>query len=322
MIGKSGKIMIFFYTIFLVVLFLMCFTDLIIREPEKEVYQIAVIIEDARDDNYSNFRKGMDQAAIEFNADVHFITLYEKMDAGQQMELISREMQDGVDALIVVPVDEGKVLEAVLGKQTGVSVVILGMEESEEKTDGTVLIDYQKMGEQLAEQIKERTPQDCPILLLEDPYEQNYMSGSFLEGAKDILESGGFSCRTIQPEGEDGYQKVLEEFCEEEAVILAGSPEALAEAADILEEDSVVSVETVGLYGRGSTLSILNNLDKGLITGICVTDEYSRGYFSVRMAIRALEGKGGHETLVMDSYYIEKEDLREPEYEKILFPME
>ena len=63
MIGRSGKVMIVLYIVCLVVLFLMCSTDLIIREPERQIYQIAVIIEDVRSDNYSNFRKGMDLAA-------------------------------------------------------------------------------------------------------------------------------------------------------------------------------------------------------------------------------------------------------------------
>ena len=108
MIGRRGKALIIVYVAFLAVLLLMCSTDLIIREPEREVYQVAVIIEDMRSDNYSNFRKGMDQAAMEFNVDVHFITLYEKLDAAQQMELMEREEQDGADALVVVPADEGQ----------------------------------------------------------------------------------------------------------------------------------------------------------------------------------------------------------------------
>lgn len=90
MMGRRSKTALLLYMVFLMVLFLMCSTDLIIREPEKEVYQIAVIIEDIRDDNYGNFKKGMDQAAVELNADVRFITLYEKMDKDQQMELILR----------------------------------------------------------------------------------------------------------------------------------------------------------------------------------------------------------------------------------------
>ena len=121
MIGKHGKLLIFLYIVFLIILFLMCSTDLVIREPEREIYQIAVIIEDVRSDNYSNFRKGMDQAAMEFNVDVRFITLYEKLDVEQQMELMDREQQDGADALIVVPADE----EQINGKPMTIPVIFL-----------------------------------------------------------------------------------------------------------------------------------------------------------------------------------------------------
>ena len=77
-----------------------------------------------------------------------------------------------------------------------------------------------------------------------------------------------------------------------------------------------------GLYGRGNTPAILGALDDGVITGVCVTDEFSRGYFSVYIAVCALEGEDSRSPLTLDSYYIEKEDLREPEYEKMLYPME
>ena len=59
-----------------------------------------------------------------------------------------------------------------------------------------------------------------------------------------------------------------------------------------------------------------------MIQGICVTDEYSIGYLSVDMAVRALEGDSSRNRLQTDSYYIEKEDLRKTEYEKLLFPVE
>ena len=40
------------------------------------------------------------------------------------------------------------------------------------------------------------------------------------------------------------------------------------------------------------------------------------------MAVQALERAGGQIPLVLDSYYIEKEDLRDPKYEKMLYSME
>lgn len=96
----------------------------------------------------------------------------------------------------------------------------------------------------------------------------------------------------------------------------------MSETAGVLSENPFLRDQAEGLFGRGNTLQILNDLDGELITGICVTDEFSRGYFSVSMAVQALEGKSVREPMVMDSYYIEKKDLREPEYEKILFPVE
>lgn len=43
---------------------------------------MSLIISDTSDDDYVNFRKGVDQAAVEYNVDVSFITLYEKDNPG------------------------------------------------------------------------------------------------------------------------------------------------------------------------------------------------------------------------------------------------
>lgn len=322
MIGKKSRILILFYILVLVVLFLMCSTDLIIREPEKGVYEVAVIIEDVRDDNYGNFRKGMDRAAVEFNADVRFITLYERLDGGQQMELLLREQQDGAEALIVAPVDEESISQAMSKKQVTIPVVLLGTESREEKAGSGVVIDYEHMGRQLAWEMQERIPEHCPVVILKDLADKSAMSEDFLQGARAVLSDHGHDCLLAGPSGKDGYKEMLGEMTEEPAVILAGSPQVLEEAAGALREDSVLSGRVWGLYGRGNTMEILNDLDQGRITGICVTDEFSRGYLSVRMAIQALEGTKDQELLEMDSYYIEKENLREPKFEKMLFPME
>lgn len=317
--------MILFYMVFLTVLFLMCSTDLIIREPEKEIYQVSVIIEDVRDDNYSNFRKGMDQAAVEFNADVRFITLYEKQDADQQMELMDREQQDGADGLIVAPVDESRVVSALIEKQVNVPVVLLGSGLTGQEVTGAVIVDYKKMGEELAGQILQDMDGDCQVLMLSREKKQAMASRLFLDGAAEGLEHGGHTCQTAawnEGQGSAALAKLLEELAGRQAVILAESPEILTEAAGILADNPLLAIGINGLYGRGSTMQILNYLDRGVITGVCVTDEFSMGYFSVQMAIEALEGLRGQAPVEMESYYIQKKDLREPEYEKLLFPIE
>ncbi len=358
MIGRRGKWLIFLYMVFLAVLFLMCSTDLIIREPEKEVYQIAVIIEDARDDNYVSFRKGMDQAAMELNADVHFITLYEKMDVDQQMELISREQQDGAHALIIVPADEDKVAGALTDGRVTVPTVLIGSEITGEKAAGTIGADYKNMGRLLAEAVMKDADETCQMLILEEPQKRSNMSRLFLEGIKEEFEEQGRSWESATgQESGQGFSHLAERLDSgngQHIVILAETPELLTETAGFLAENPDLLAAAgekktgepqleekesqtwdgigegsfgnrgavLGLYGRGSTLSALNYLDRGMIQGICVTDEYSIGYLCVDMAVRALEGDLSRNRLQTDSYYIEKEDLRKPEYEKLLFPVE
>ena len=319
MIGRSGKVMIVLYIVCLVVLFLMCSTDLIIREPERQIYQIAVIIEDVRSDNYSNFRKGMDLAAAELNADVRLITLYEKLDVKEQMDLMDREQQDGTDALIVVPVEE----EQVSAKQMTIPVILMRAGVAEAAGAGNVIVDHEKMGEQLAREILKEQPADVPVYVLTDPAGQSDMDRLFLKGSDAVFQEAGRSVQRIVRGEEERFYTMLEQPGAEaqKVVILAENQDILTEAAGVVAGSEAVADAVGGLYGRGTTMAILNYLDRGVITGICVTDEFSVGYYSVREAVRALEGAGSVPT-VMESYYIDKKDLRDPAFEKMLFPIE
>ena len=319
MIGRSGKVMIVLYIVCLVVLFLMCSTDLIIREPERQIYQIAVIIEDVRSDNYSNFRKGMDLAAAELNADVRLITLYEKLDVKEQMDLMDREQQDGTDALIVVPVEE----EQVSARQMTIPVILMRAGVAEAAGASNVIVDYEKMGEQLAREILKEKPADVPVYVLTYPAGQSDMDRLFLKGSDAVFQEAGRSVQRILRGEEERFYTTLEQPGTEaqKVVILAENQDILTEAAGVVAGSEAVADAVGGLYGRGTTMAILNYLDRGVITGICVTDEFSVGYYSVREAVRALEGAGSVPT-VMESYYIDKKDLRDPAFEKMLFPIE
>lgn len=318
MIGRGGKWLLSLYMIFLAVLFLMCSTDLIIREPERDVYQIAIIIEDVRSDNYSNFRKGMDKAAMEFNVDAHFITLYEKADAEQQMELMEREQQDGADALIVIPADE----ERVIGKSMSVPVIFLQPGLMEKNSAWNIVIDYEQMGRLLADEMLKKIPGECSVWLLTDVEKQSGMDRLFIKGAEEALTEAGRGVSVVVRDEETGFRSFFGDMgTGEKVVLLAENAEILTEVSGMLADEPAAAGHVCGLYGRGNTVSILNDLDRGRISGICVTDDFSLGYLSVRAAVRALDGTDSI-PIMADFYYIEKENLREPDYEKLLFPIE
>ena len=103
--AKQEKILWGFFAGILVFLYLLSSTDLIIKEKKTEIYPVSIVIGDTTDDYYVNFRKGVEQAADDYNVDISFITLFEKEDADSQMELVKREIEDGALAVILEPVD-------------------------------------------------------------------------------------------------------------------------------------------------------------------------------------------------------------------------
>lgn len=323
--ARKEKILWMLYAGVLVLLFLASSTDLIIKERKSEVYPISVIIEDSVDDNYVNFRKGMDQAAAELNADVSFITLYDKNDVEQQMELISREQQDGARALIVSPVDEKTLEQGIADKRVTVPLVLVNSALAADQVSAVITPDYDQMGRQIAEQVAAAHTADVPVYLL-GTKSRNTITRRFENSVRTALEETGFSVILYEKQEEGDFRKTIEELVYpggQNVIIVALEPESLLETAQILADSSVYASYVEGVYGRGSNLSILNGLDSGLIRGVCVTDDFSAGYQSVKKAVEIItKGNYQQEPVLQESFYIEKEDLRRKEYEKMLYPIE
>lgn len=311
----------------LIILFLLSSTDLIIKEEEAQVYPISVIIRDASDENYVNFRKGMERAAMEFNGDISFITLYEKGNATQQRELMRREQEDGSRALIVAPVDAGMVVDMQRENQLSVPIICINSEkESLSGLDNTAVLtfDYYGMGIRMGEGILKDHPGKERVYLFCGE-ENNATDKLFIEGLKKALASKGCVTLPFENTAEGNPELALEKVGEKEAggiVMVVPDPERLLETAQFLSETDRLKVPVAGLYGRGNTVPLLNYLDKGIIQGLCVTDDFSCGYLSVKTAVELSEKRSIKEVGYLASYDIRREDLRNEKYEKILYPIE
>ncbi len=326
--GMTGKEKFFWisYGIGLTLLFLLSSTDLIIKEEEARVHPISVIVEADSDDNYVNFKKGMDLAAVELNADVNFITLYEKGNRRQQEELLKREQQDGSSALIVAPVNGEAVLAMQEENQLVLPLVFINSEAVGEACPAAaVTFDYFTMGENLGKEIAAVRSPNEKLYFLEN--EAMSVAGrKFLEGIRSGAAEGSEGPAASYAWAPDAEKsKILEKLTEgrtQKIILVAPEPESLLEAAQMIEDTEGAEEWVAGLYGRGSSVPILNFLDKGIIKGLCITDDFSAGYLSVKAAIELAEGGSVQTGNYLDSYFIRRGDLRNEKYEKILYPVE
>lgn len=192
--SKNEKILWALSACALVLLFLMSSTNLIIKEKKVEIHPISVIIEDSNDDFYGNFRKGMDKAALEYHADISFITLYERNDQEQQLELINREIKDGAKAVILTPVNERETIRALDRTSLNSPLVVLGSQVPNEIVVANVAVDGYEMGEKLGNAVAAHEPKENPVYLFTDGLEYG-LNLRVYDGVRTVLEQAGSPAR-------------------------------------------------------------------------------------------------------------------------------
>ena len=106
------------------------------------------------------------------------------------------------------------------------------------------------------------------------------------------------------------------------ATIAALDAESMTETAQILNSDDRYTGRLAGVFGVGSTTYLLNQMDKGLIRGLVVHNSYNEGYLSVQKAAEGIKKGMKQERICLDSYYIERSDIRSRKFEKMLYPMD
>ena len=321
---KREKLIWCIFGAILGVLFLLSSTDLIIKEKKAEIYPISVVLDSTTDECYANFKKGVEQAARDYNADVHFVTLYQEGDALQQEELIEREIKGGAQAVIAVPVRELNDPERLESLAYSCPIILLGNHPSKELAVTSVIRDYEKEGELLGRAVAAQIDSVSPVYV----FAKEKSAGNnrpIYEAFVKTLKTEGFEAVLCSRESGSDFKTVFETILYPEApkaTIAALDAESMTEAAQILNSDDRYTGRLAGVFGVGSTTYLLNQMDKGLIRGLVVHNSYNEGYLSIQKAAEGIKKGMKQERICLDSYYIERSDIRSRKFEKMLYPMD
>ncbi|MEF9939417.1 MAG: substrate-binding domain-containing protein [Clostridium sp.] len=315
------KIFAIFCACILVLLFLMSSTNLIIKEKKNEIYQVSVIVEDSKDDYYVNLKKGMDQAGVEHNIDVNFITLYERNNSEQQKDMLIREIDAGAQAIILSPVDYIKMASVLENMTVDIPIIILNNEElAGNKVMANVSMDYFAGGQKMADYISKEISSDAEVYLFTEGLQ--YGSNRRLyDGLMSVLGER-YRVNLIEKAFKSRYTEVMAERVvrDSSAVVIALDTESLTEMAGIIELNQT-EFGGIALYGPGTNLKILRYMEDGIIKGVLTENMYDAGYLSMEEAVEAIDNKNIKETVRLDSFFLEKSDIKKKEFEKMLYPI-
>lgn len=309
---------------FLVLLYLLSSTDLIIKEKEKEICRVSVIIDNVNDNYYGNFREGMETAEKKYQADVNFITLYAENDEEQQEDLIVREVKDGTNAIILAPVREDLAAMRLDEISPGCPVVFLGSSMISSSVTSAISVDRYETGKTLGEQITANEDPGRLICLFTEGLSYTGNRDVY-DGLRSVLDRAGFQIRLIEKRSADTYRTAIEEtvYPENGDFLAVGMDVGtLSDLADILEGSSVYREHVTALYGIGSTTALLNQIDKGIVKGLMAWNRFDEGYLSVEMAVQAAGGERQEKQITLTPEYIDEEILKNGIFEKMLYPMQ
>ena len=281
---------------------------------EKTMPRVSVIVEDSSNERWTAFRLGIDQAAREYGVDVAFIASPEFESAQDQKNLIRQEAAGGADALILSLYDSEM---TDIGTNT-MKIVFVETDGIRDSSAGSAAVvpSGRKMGEALGEMLLKKSG-PAPYVSVFIGNLLRYSEKEMLLGLTETVEGAGGSILLIETDREY-MMTALTRSKEADAIAVLEDP-LLMRAAELS-----VSEELPGgrLFGIGCSPSNISYLDRGVISGMIIPNEFTMGYQSLAQLSRCLS----NDIPVMKDIEIGfsgvlTEEVHDPENEKLLFPV-
>lgn len=305
------------------ILYLVSSTELIFSDDANhEIYNISVIIDDTTDSTWQNYKKGMEQAAMDYNVDVSFITLYSEQNASEQLDFIKREAQADAEAIVLAAVDSTKIAEGLATFNTLPHLVIIGTELESEKVNVSILSKGRDLGEKLGNLIVEDLKKEetrVPIYIVPGNLEQTSISER-LQGLVEILEANGLEFHRKDVKLEEMKEAMIEVTNQRPQCVFVGLDTSLL--SEIAEYKLSIKGETYPrVYGVGYTNYILSSLEKDQLSGIVVENDYLKGYLSIEAAVSTINRNQVESEMILDTFVITPDTVHDQEYEILLYPI-
>ena len=202
------------------------------RKDQPALLEMSVILRDG-DGAVSTMRRGMEQAAVDLNVELRFLTPSADNSAIEQTQLLERETAGGTQAILLLPADRGVLGEAVSAAAGRTALVTVETDMTEWGAGAAVTMDHQALGEALGEAACNGVPTGGTVLLLDSLPGDNGIRERML-AARETLERAGRQVRIYQWSADTAsFTDILR--IERPGAVIAFEAAALEEAAELAQ---------------------------------------------------------------------------------------
>lgn len=318
--NKKKRKMVIFLVLILIFSFFPLFTDILWVEKNKEIYNISVIIRGKNTESWEIMKQGIDQAALEMNSEIRFITLSEENSVDEQTELINREINNGTDAILISPVDYEKMVEPVEMAMSKVPVVLIESTINSNKNLAYISCNNYEMGVSLAEEVIQNGNTRSEISIIANNLECSSINERY-NGFKDTINktNNTYNLLELYVDEKVAYNKIMSLLEKNTSdVIIAFDAETLEIIGETKKNLNRTNSD-IEVYGIGSTSKIISLLEDKIINSIGVQNEFNIGYLGVKNAVNMLRGKKIGNS-VIESTIVTMRNMYSNENQRLLFP--
>lgn len=268
------------------------------------VFHVSVLMDGTGDDYSRNFKKGVEQAAVDSNVDVRYISHYESGAADAQAEALRSEWEGEADGVVIVPVDADALTLALIDAPQQLAVTISGPNVVTEHTAVYITMDNRATGARLADAVYESGTKACTVFLPADA------------GAAVSERYEGFRARLKELDVSHGAV----ETADPSGALLAPGYALVALEPTMAEALCELPAAAGRVYGIGTSNRLLRFLEDGAAAALVVQSDYSAGYLSLMSVVGQLRGVT-QKDVTLESYTVTKDNMFAEPLVQMLFPI-
>ena len=306
------------------ILLILAFLILLSRNSnnKKGYYNISVILRNKNSEDAEIVKAGMEQAAIEENANLNYITIIKDNDIENQKEIIQKEVDKGIDALVIAPADYEKLTSYIEEVNKKVPIILFESNVNTKENIKYISSDNYNLGKELAEEVIRNGNTRNKIEIVKSKLNSSSVN-EMIEGFYDEIIKSNKLVEIIElSEDEKDIAKEIENiFSKEEGnVIVAFEPNILASIGKHKKYYIDIKEKEHEIYGVGSSRLIISLIEEEIINGIAMQNEFNLGYITIKTLIGQIEKEEVNYGTI-DSTIINAENMYSKENQRRLFPI-
>lgn len=293
-------------------------------EDTGRIYNISIITRGKNSESLMIMKEGIDQAALEMNANISFVTLSEDNSVDEQNDLIKREMNNGADAILISPVDYEKMSEAVDNAASKLPVVQIESKVNSNKILPIISCDNFQLGASLGEEVIKMGGSNNKIAIVKNNLECSSIKERY-DGFMDAIKNTNNEYTLLDITGykQGDYYRQVRNFLDNNNVdAIVTFDTAMLESVGQAKKDMSTAnnqYSNIQIYGTGSTSKIISFLEEKVVNATAMQNEFNVGYIGVKTAVSMINKKKIDDSVIY-STVVNSDNMYSNENQRLLFP--